>query len=56
MQVTDQSFRVLGGFPNKKKWIEARKHLIHVTKKDKFDPVVPNCTTALSMCFWGQET
>ena len=40
MQVTDQSLRVLGGFPNKKKWIEARKHLIHVTKKDKFDPVV----------------
>jgi len=40
MQVTDQSLRVLGGFPNKKKWIEVRKYLIHVTKKDKFDPVV----------------
>lgn len=40
MQVTDQSLRVLGGFPNKKKWIEARKHLIHVTNKDKLDPVV----------------
>ncbi len=40
MQVTDQSLRVLGGFPNKKKWIEARKHLIHVTKDDKLDPVV----------------
>ncbi|OQW50614.1 MAG: hypothetical protein A4S09_02130 [Proteobacteria bacterium SG_bin7] len=40
MQVTDQSLRVLGGFPNKEKWIETRKHLIHVTKADKLDPVV----------------
>lgn len=40
MQVTDQSLRVLGGFPNKKKWIEARKQLIHVAKDDKLDPVV----------------
>lgn len=40
MQVTDQSLRVLGGFPNKEKWIETRKHLIHVTKIDKLDPVV----------------
>lgn len=40
MQVTDQSLRVLGGFPNKQKWIETRKHLIHVTKADKLDPVV----------------
>lgn len=40
MQITDQSLRVLGGFPNKKKWIEMRKHLIHVTKTDKLDPVV----------------
>ena len=40
MQVTDQSLRVLGGFPNKKKWIESRDHLIHVTKDDKLDPVV----------------
>jgi hypothetical protein len=40
MQVTDQSLRVLGGFPNKAKWIEAREHLIHVTREDKLDPVV----------------
>ena len=40
MQVTDQSLRVLGGFPNKAKWIEARDHLIHVSKEDKLDPVV----------------
>lgn len=40
MQVTDQSLRVLGGFPNKDKWIEMRKHLIHVHKVDKLDPVV----------------
>lgn len=40
MQVTDQALRVLGGFPNKEKWIETRTHLIHVTKADKLDPVV----------------
>jgi hypothetical protein len=40
MQLTDQSLRVLGGLPNKEKWIEVREHLIHVTKKDKLDPVV----------------
>ena len=40
MQVTDQSLRVLGGFPNNEKWIEVREHLIHVSKKDKLDPVV----------------
>ncbi|MGE3975376.1 MAG: transglycosylase SLT domain-containing protein [Bdellovibrionales bacterium] len=40
MQITDQSLRVMGGFPNKKKWIEMRNHLIHVEKTDKFDPVV----------------
>ncbi len=40
MQVTDQALRVLGGFPIKAKWIEAKKHLIHVEKADKVDPVV----------------
>lgn len=40
MQVTDQSLRVLGGHPNKAKWIEARDHLLHVTKGEKIDPVV----------------
>ncbi len=39
MQVTDQSMRVMGGFPNKKKWIEMRNHLIHIEKSDKLDPV-----------------
>ena len=40
MQITDQMLRVLGGHPNAKKWIEARSHLIHVTKADKLDPVI----------------
>lgn len=40
MQVTDQSLRVLGGFPDKKDWIEMRKHLLHVEKVDKLDPVI----------------
>jgi soluble lytic murein transglycosylase-like protein len=40
MQVTDQMIRVVGGHPNKKKWIECRDHLLHVTKADKLDPVV----------------
>lgn len=40
MQVTDQATRLMGGFPNKEKWIEIRKNLIHVTKDEKFDPVV----------------
>jgi hypothetical protein len=39
MQITDQSLRVMGGFPNENKWIEMRKHLIHVEKADKLDPV-----------------
>jgi hypothetical protein len=39
MQITDQSLRVIGGFPNEDKWIEMRKHLIHVEKVDKLDPV-----------------
>lgn len=39
MQVTDQMLRVIGGHPNKKKWIEAKDHLIHVTKADKLDPI-----------------
>jgi hypothetical protein len=40
MQVTDQGLRVLGGHPNKDKWIEVKKNLIHVNKQDKFDPIV----------------
>ncbi len=40
MQITDQSLRVLGGFPNKDKWIEMRKNLIHVEKVDKLDAVI----------------
>jgi hypothetical protein len=40
MQITNQTLRILGGFPNKKKWIEVRKNLIHVTKEDKLDPVI----------------
>jgi len=40
MQITDQSLRVLGGFPNKDDWIEARDHLIHVEKSDKMDALV----------------
>ena len=40
MQVTDQSLRVLGGFPNEKKWIEMRNHLIHIEKSDKLDPII----------------
>lgn len=40
MQITDQSLRVLGGYPNKKKWIEAKTNLIHVENADKVDPVV----------------
>ena len=40
MQLTDQSMRVLGGHPNKKKWIEAKDHLIHIEKAVKLDPLV----------------
>lgn len=40
MQVTDQMVRIVGEFPNKKKWIECKNNLIHVTKEDKLDPVV----------------
>lgn len=40
MQVTDQSMRVLGGHPSKKKWIEAKDHLIHIEKADKLDPLI----------------
>jgi hypothetical protein len=40
MQVTDQALRVLSGFPNAKEWIEARDHLVHVTKEEKNDPIV----------------
>jgi soluble lytic murein transglycosylase-like protein len=40
MQVTDQSLRLMAGYPNKKKWIEVRKHLIHAKKDDKLDPTV----------------
>lgn len=40
MQVTDQALRVLAGYPNKKKWIEAKASLVHVEKIDKLDPLV----------------
>ncbi|MEW6056989.1 MAG: transglycosylase SLT domain-containing protein [Bdellovibrionota bacterium] len=40
MQVTDQSLRILGGFPNKKGWIEMRKQLNHVEKAEKLDPII----------------
>jgi hypothetical protein len=40
MQVTDQAMRVLGGFPNKRKWIEAKDNLVHIAKTDKLDPLV----------------
>ncbi len=40
MQVTDESLRVMGGFPNKDSWIEMREHLLHVEKADKLDPVI----------------
>ena len=40
MQVTNQMVRVLGGHPNKKGYIEARKNLIHIKYEDKLDPVV----------------
>lgn len=39
MQITDQMVRVLGGFPNKEGYIEARKNLVHVDYEDKLDPV-----------------
>src|SRR3989338_833632 len=40
MQVTDQALRVMGGFPNKEKWIEMKNNLIHVEKGDKLDPLI----------------
>lgn len=40
MQVTDQALRVMGGFPNKEKWIEMKENLVHVEKRDKLDPVI----------------
>lgn len=40
MQITDQSLRVLAGFPNKSDWIEIRKNLIFVEKAERFDPIV----------------
>jgi soluble lytic murein transglycosylase-like protein len=40
MQVTDQALRIMGGFPNKEKWIEMKSNLIHVEKSDKLDPLI----------------
>ncbi len=40
MQITDQSLRVMGGFPENDNWIEMRRDLIHIEKADKLDPVV----------------
>ncbi len=40
MQVTDQMVRVMGGFPNKEGYIEARRNLLHVSYEDKLDPVI----------------
>lgn len=40
MQVTDQMVSLLGGGANKDDYIEIRKALIHINKKDKLDPVV----------------
>ena len=52
MQVTDQMVRVLGGFPNKKGYIEARKNLIHIKYEDKLDP---NVNTALGIRLLGHK-
>jgi len=35
---------VLGGYPNKNKWIEAKTNLIHVEKIDKLDPFGEHCS------------
>lgn len=40
MQLTNQSVRVLGGFPNQDGWIEIKDHVIRVRKQDKLDPIV----------------
>ena len=52
MQVTDQSMRVLGGHPNKKKWIELKNHLIHIQKEDKLDPIL---NIALGVRLFGHK-
>jgi hypothetical protein len=52
MQVTDQMVRILGGFPNKKGYIEARKNLIHIKYEDKLDP---NVNTALGIRLLGHK-
>lgn len=40
MQIRDQMLRILGGFPDKKGWIESKSNLIHVIKTDKIDPII----------------
>lgn len=52
MQILDPTLRMLGGYPNEKKWIEVRTNLIHVEKKDKLDPVV---SIALGTRLFGQK-
>ena len=52
MQILDPTLRLLGGFPNEEKWIEVRTNLIHVTKQDKFDPIV---SIALGTRLIGQK-
>ena len=52
MQVLDPMLRMLGGFPNEKKWISVRTNLIHVEKQDKLDPIV---SIALGTRLFGQK-
>lgn len=40
MQITDQSLRILGGFPDGDGWTEVKNNLIHVVKTDKRDPII----------------
>lgn len=41
MQVTDQSMRIMAGFPNKNKWIEIKNNLIHLNNVDeKLDALI----------------
>ena len=40
MQITDQSLRVLGGYPGKNGWIEIKDQIIRVPKSAKFDPII----------------
>jgi len=52
MQILDPTLRMLGGFPNEKKWISVRTNLIHVQKGDKLDPLV---SIALGTRLLGQK-